>query len=329
MPTILLTGGAGYVGSVCAVELLRQDYEVVVVDDLSTGHREAVPDGADFYRLDIGDAPALRSVLRNHPIDAVFHFAGKALIPESVIDPAIFYRVNVSASLVLLDVMREFGVKRFVFSSTAAVYGNPTEIPIREDQSKAPVNSYGETKLAFERALEWYSKAYQFGVCAFRYFNAAGAIGNFGEMHQPESHIIPLLYEAACDEREYFTIFGDDYDTPDGTCLRDYVHVQDIAEAHILALQHIDAPRFRAFNIGTGSNYSVRQVYDMAVEIVGRKIPFKVGERRSGDPAVLCADPRRLMSEFGWQPKRSGLRNIMTSAWEWKKATRNPTAAGI
>lgn len=326
MSVILLTGGAGYVGSVCAVGLLRQGHEVVIADDLSTGHREAVPKGAAFYPLDIGDAAALRRVFRHHPIDAVFHFAAKALIPESVTDPAIFYRVNVSAGLVLLQVMREFGVKKFVFSSTAAVYGTPTEVPIREDQPKSPVNSYGETKLVFERALEWYSRAYEFSVCAFRYFNASGAIDKLGEMHEPESHIIPLLYEAACGEREHFTIFGDDYDTLDSTCVRDYVHVLDIAEAHVLALQHMATPTFRAFNIGTGTSFSVRQICQLASEIVGHEIPVKVGARRLGDPAVLCADPHRLMTEFGWQPKHSDLRNILVSAWEWKKVARKVVA---
>ena len=322
MSVILLTGGAGYVGSVCALELLRQQHEVVIVDDLSAGHRDALPPGVTFYQIDIGDASVLRSVFGRHSIDAVFHFAGKALIPESVTDPAIFYRVNVSAGLVLLDMMREFGVTNFVFSSTAAVYGNATEVPIREDQPKEPVNSYGETKLAFERALQWYCRAYGFSACAFRYFNASGAVDRCGEMHDPETHIIPLIYEAAAGEREHFTIFGDDYDTSDGTCVRDFVHVLDIAEAHILALWHMAPFTFRAFNIGTGTSYSVRQICRLATQVVGREIPVKIGPRRSGDPAVLCADPRRLMTEFGWKPKHSDVMNILTSAWKWKKASR-------
>jgi UDP-glucose 4-epimerase len=326
MPVILLTGGAGYVGSVCAAELLRQHHEVVIVDDLSTGHRQAIPAGAAFYQIDVGDAAALSAVFQRHAIDAVFHFAAKALIPESVTDPAIFYRVNVSAGLVLLDMMREFGVKNFVFSSSAAVYGNGTEVPIREDQPKAPVNSYGETKLAFERALEWYARAYGFSAFAFRYFNASGAIANLGERHEPETHIIPLIYEAACGEREHFTIFGDDYDTPDGTCIRDYVHVLDIAEAHILALQQMAPSTFRAFNIGTGISYSVRQICGLASKVVGHEIPVKVGMRRNGDPAVLCAAPHRLMTELGWQPKHSDMMHILTSAWQWKRLSRKVAA---
>lgn len=322
MSVILLTGGAGYVGSVCALELLRQQHEVIIVDDLSAGHRDALPPGVAFYRVDIGDAPALRSVFQRHAIDAVFHFAAKALVPESVTDPAIFYRVNVSAGLVLLDMMREFGVTNFVLSSTAAVYGNATEVPIREDQTKLPVNPYGETKLAFERALQWYSLAYGFSAFAFRYFNASGAIATCGEMHQPETHIIPLVYEAAAGEREHFTIFGDDYDTPDGTCIRDFVHVLDIAEAHILALRHMAPSTFRAFNIGTGTSYSVQQICRLASQVVGHDIPIKVGSRRIGDPAVLCADPRRLMTELAWKPKHSDVMNILTSAWQWKKASR-------
>jgi UDP-glucose 4-epimerase len=319
MATILVTGGAGYVGSVCAEELIRQGHEVVVVDDLSTGHHEAVPTSARFYRADIGDKIAMRSILREHDIDAVFHFAAKALIPESVTDPAVFYKVNVTSALAMMDVLLETGVRRFVFSSTAAVYGDPVQVPIPEDHPKSPVNSYGETKLAFERALEWYSKAYGFSVVAFRYFNASGATENHGEMHEPETHIIPLVYEAAVGERPVFTIYGGDYDTPDGTCLRDYVHVLDIAQAHILALKHMQNPGFRAYNIGLGLSFSVKQLCESAEEVTGMRIPVKIGPRRIGDPSVLCADPRRLMSELGWTPKHSDLREILKSAWSWKQ----------
>jgi UDP-glucose 4-epimerase len=318
MSRVLVTGGAGYVGSVCSEELLRQGYEVSIVDNLSTGHRHAVPEGAEFRSIDIGDAASMRDVLAKKKYDAVFHFAAKALIPESVTNPAVFYQVNVVAATTMIDAVREAGIKRFIFSSTAAVYGNPIEAPISEDHAKAPVNSYGETKLAFERLLEWYSKAYGISVCAFRYFNASGATLAHGEEHVPETHIIPLLFEAATGEREFFTIYGCDYPTPDGTCVRDYVHVLDIAQAHILALQTMNSPQFSVYNIGLGKSYSVREVHARAERIIGRKILLREGNSRAGDPAVLCASPRRLISELGWNPKHSDLDHIIETAWAWK-----------
>ncbi|MBZ5564089.1 MAG: UDP-glucose 4-epimerase GalE [Acidobacteriia bacterium] len=329
MGKILVTGGAGYVGSVCSSELLAHGHEVVVVDDLSAGHMDALPKGARFYRADIGDAEAIRSITAEHHIDAAFHFAAKALIPESVTNPALFFKVNVSSSLALLEVLRTAGVKKFVFSSSAAVYGNPTSMPIDEDAPKAPVNSYGETKLCFERALAWYASAYGISAVAFRYFNASGAAGGFGEDHRPETHIIPLLLQAATGNREHFTIFGEDYQTPDGTCLRDYVHVTDIARAHILALQ-VDSPGFVAYNIGTGQSYSVRQVWKTAEDVLGRPINVCVGKRRPGDPAVLCANPSKIKKELGWIPKQSDLRNIIQTAWNWMEERRPgpPLATG-
>jgi UDP-glucose-4-epimerase GalE len=315
---VLVTGGAGYVGSVCAEELLRQGYEVTIVDDLSTGHRHAVPKDAEFCEMDIGDATKMRSVLAAKTYDAVFHFAAKALIPESVTNPADFYRVNVVAATTLIDAVREAGIKRFVFSSTAAVYGNPVETPIPEDHPKAPVNSYGETKLAYERLLGWYSRAYGISVCAFRYFNASGATLAHGEEHEPETHILPILFEASLGEREFFTIYGSDYPTPDGSCVRDYVHVIDIAQAHILALGKMESAGFSVYNIGLGKSYSVREVHAHVERIIGRKIPLREGERRAGDPAVLCASPTRLMSELGWSPRHSSLEHIIETAWAWK-----------
>ncbi len=315
---VLVTGGAGYVGSVCSEELLRQGYEVTIVDDLSTGHRHAIPEGAEFYHIDIGDAARMREVLASKEYDAVFHFAAKALIPESVANPAVFYQVNVVAATTMINLVREAGIKRFIFSSTAAVYGNPIEVPITEEHPKAPVNSYGDTKLAFERLLEWYSKAYGIGVCAFRYFNAAGATLAHGEEHVPETHILPLLFEAALGEREFFTIYGCDYPTPDGTCVRDYVHVLDIAQAHVLAFQAMNSPGFSAYNIGLGKSYSVREVLACAERIIGVTIPIREGAARAGDPAVLCASPRRLISELGWNPLHSDLDHIIETAWAWK-----------
>jgi len=318
MSRVLVTGGAGYVGSVCSEELIRQGYEVSIVDNLSTGHRHAVPQGAEFNQIDIGDAARMREVLASQAFDAVFHFAAKALIPESVTNPAAFYQVNVVAATLMMDAIREAGIKRFVFSSTAAVYGNPVEVPIPEEHPKAPVNSYGETKLAFERLLEWYSKAYGISVCAFRYFNASGATLDHGEEHVPETHILPMLFEAAIRQRDFFTIFGCDYPTPDGTCVRDYVHVLDIAQAHILALQSMRSPGFSAYNIGLGKSYSVREVHARVEQITGLKIPLREGGHRPGDPAVLCADPKRLISQLGWIPQHSNLDYIIETAWAWK-----------
>jgi UDP-glucose 4-epimerase len=325
---VLVTGGAGYVGSVCSAELLAQGHEVVVVDDLSAGYLQAVPNGARFYQNDIGDAKSLEQIANEHRIDAVFHFAAKALIAESVTNPAIFFKVNVSSALAMLDTLRNTGLKKFVFSSTAAVYGNPVSLPISEDNDKNPVNSYGESKLCYERILTWYARAYGISAVAFRYFNASGAIGSIGEDHRPETHIIPLLFEAASGEREYFTIFGDDYPTPDGTCLRDYVHVADIAQAHILALEAMNRPGFVAYNIGTGTSYSVKQVVTAAEEVIGKTIPTRVADRRPGDPAALCANPAKLMKELGWVAKRSDLKHIISTAWAWKEH-QNGNAFGV
>jgi len=233
MSRVLVTGGAGYVGSVCSRQLLNSGHEVVIIDDLSTGHPEAVPCGAEFHRIDCGDRTAVASVLKGRPIDAIFHFAAKALVPESVSNPGLFFDVNVASGIALLETLRDFGVRRFVFSSSAAVYGNPQSVPIREDDPKQPVNSYGETKLMFEGILRWYASAYGWTVAAFRYFNASGATQQAGENHQPETHVIPLLLEVAAGERSCFEIYGDDYETPDGSCLRDYVHVSDIAAARL------------------------------------------------------------------------------------------------
>jgi UDP-glucose 4-epimerase len=318
MANILVTGGAGYVGSVCCAELLHLGHAVVVVDDLSTGFDDAVPPGATFHQLDIGDARGLASLAGKNRFDVVFHFAAKALIPESVSNPGVFFQQNVASAIRMLEVLREAGLKNFVFSSSAAVYGMPQIVPIDEDSSKNPVNSYGETKLMLERVLEWYARAYGWNVVAFRYFNAAGATDTNGERHDPETHIIPLLLQAAAGEQESFTIYGDDYDTPDGTCLRDYVHVLDIAHAHICALKRINRPGMRAFNIGLGESFSVHQICQAAEQVTGVAIPVRVGPRRAGDPAVLCASPRRIIEELGWQPRHSAIHEIIASAWQWK-----------
>lgn len=326
MARVLVTGGAGYVGSVCCLRLLEQGHEVVAVDDLSAGHAEAVPQGATLHQLDIGNRSELAKVLGINRYDAVFHFAAKALIPESVSNPGAFFDSNVASGIALLETVRAAGVKRFVFSSSAAVYGNPRTTPIDEDHPKDPVNSYGETKLSLERALYWYAGAYGWTVVAFRYFNACGATATIGENHHPETHIIPLLLQTVAGERPFFEVYGDDYPTPDGTCLRDYVHVVDIAEAHLLALQVPQKPGFSVYNIGTGTSYSVRQICRVVEKELGVAVTLKNGPRRLGDPAVLCANPRRLMQELGWRPRSSDLSTIISTAWDWKQ--KNPCGYG-
>jgi UDP-glucose 4-epimerase len=327
MSTVLVTGGAGYVGSVCCRQLLDRGHKVVVLDDLSTGHATAVPKGATLHALDYGDRSGVMSLLKSARIDAVFHFAAKALIPESVSNPGIFFDVNVASGIAFLETLRQFGIARFVFSSSAAVYGNPERVPIDEEQAKNPVNSYGETKLMFERVLHWYAKAYGWSVVAFRYFNASGATQHCGEDHRPETHIIPLLLQAAAGERPYFEVYGEDYDTPDGTCIRDYVHVADIASAHLLALDLPPGSGMKASNSGCGHGHSVREVIRIAEEVTGARIPIRISARRPGDPAILCASPEKLQRELQWQPQHSNLRDIISSAWNWQRQRKSTVAA--
>ena len=319
MANVLVTGGAGYVGSVCCAELLRLGHSVTVVDDLSTGFRDAVPHGAHFAQFDIADRRAFELLVRHTRFDVVFHFAAKALIPESVSNPGYFFEQNVASAIIMLEVLRAEGIKNFVFSSSAAVYGIPERMPIDEDAPKKPVNSYGETKLMLERVLQWYASAYGWSVTAFRYFNAAGATATLGERHEPETHAIPLLLQAAAGEKDAFTICGSDYPTPDGSCLRDYVHVLDIAQAHICALKKLNQPGMRIFNIGLGESYSVRQLCAAAEQLTGQRIPVRSGPRRPGDPPVLCASPRLIMRELGWKPQHSSLQEIIGSAWRWNR----------
>ena len=318
MANVLVTGGAGYVGSVCSAELLRQGHVVTVVDDLSTGFRDAVPQGARFVEMNIGDGTAMYDLAIQGRFDAVFHFAAKALIPESVTDPGIFFQRNVAAGITMLEALRAAGVRNIVFSSAAAIYGVTETGPVDEDAPKEPLNSYGESKLIFEQVLRWYASAYGWSVFAFRYFSAAGATREHGERHEPETHLIPLVLEAAAGEGDIFNIYGDDYETPDGTCIRDFVHVVDIAKAHILALEHM-RPGMRCYNIGTGTSYSVRQVVREAERITGRKIESRIAGRRPGDPGTLYANPRRIMEQLGWQSEHSSLEEILQSAWQWKQ----------
>lgn len=330
MARVLVTGAAGYVGSVCATQLLNAGHHVTAIDDLSTGHRRLAPQGADFVQGSIGDSALVSRLLATERFDAVFHFAAKALVPESVSNPFIYFKTNVVEALTMLECFRASGVKKLVFSSTAAVYGIPAVSPIPEDCSKSPVNAYGDSKLAFEQILRWYASAYGFSVVAFRYFNACGATGTQGELHDPETHVIPLLMQTASGRRAEFNVYGTDYDTPDGSCLRDYVHILDIADAHLLALDHMQDAGFKAFNIGTGTAYSVLQLCRTVEEVTGRKLKIEYSARRPGDPGVLCASPERIQKEFGWRPKHSDLASICRDAWEWEKkvaGTVEPSSA--
>ncbi len=317
MANVLVTGGAGYIGSVCCAELLRAGHFVTVVDDLSTGFREAIPSEAIFCEADVADTLAMRPLLSSTQFDAVFHFAAKALIPESVSNPGIFFEANVASGIVLLEELRRAKVRQFVFSSSAAVYGQPQSLPITEDHPTNPVNSYGETKLMFEKILSWYARAYGWGIAALRYFNASGASDGIGERHDPETHIIPLLLQAASGERENFKVFGTDFPTSDGTCLRDYVHVLDIADAHIRTLPLLNTPGMTILNIGTGENHSVKDMITVVEDVTGYRIPTVAAARRPGDPTALCASPVKLMQALGWKPKHSELRNIIQTAWNF------------
>jgi UDP-glucose 4-epimerase len=317
---VLVTGGAGYIGSVVVEELLRDGHAVVVYDSLYKGHRGAVMPEAVFVQGDLLDGETLRGALRAHGVEAVVHMAADSLVAESVANPAKYYRNNVVAGLALLDAMRECGVPRLVFSSTAAVYGEPAKQPIEETDPTAPTNTYGDTKLAFERALGWYEGAYGLRYASLRYFNAAGATERNGEVHNPETHLIPLVLQAAAGRRPEVTVFGDDYPTRDGTCVRDYIHVVDLARAHVLALGILDA-RSAIYNLGCGGDgYTVRQVIDAAQTVTGREIPVRLGPRRAGDPAVLIASSAKIRADLGWQPAHQDLREIVASAWAWMQA---------
>ena len=314
---VLVTGGAGYIGSVVVEELLNDGHQVVVYDNLAKGHRQSVPPSVPFIESDLLDRQRLSEAFREHQIEAVIHMAADSLVGESVQKPDKYYRSNVVAGLSLLDAMRDAGVKRLVFSSTAAVYGEPEKQPIEETDTTNPTNPYGETKLTFERALRWYESAYGIRYASLRYFNAAGATGSCGEWHDPETHLIPLVLQAATGQREHVEIYGEDYVTRDGTCVRDYIHVVDLARAHILALQ-ILGERSAIYNLGCGGDgYTVREVIDVAKEITGREIPIKIGARRPGDPAVLIASSEKIKRELGWSPQSQDLRKIVDSAWRW------------
>lgn len=313
---VLVTGGAGYIGSVVAERLLARGDEVVVYDNLLTGHLPAVPPGATFVHGDIADATVLRPTLKAHGVQAVVHMAAVSLVGQSVVDPAVYYRNNVTAGLAMLDAMLAEGVMGLVFSSSASVYGEPERQPVREDDATRPTSPYGATKLTFEEILRWYDRAYALRSVSLRYFNAAGASARAGEDHQPETHLIPKLLQLAVGAGGPMTIYGDDYPTRDGTGVRDYIHVLDLADAHIAALDDLSSTR--AYNLGCGGDgYSVGEVIATARAVTGHPIPVGVGPRRPGDPAVLVASSDRIRAELGWAPKHQDLRTIIESAWSW------------
>jgi len=323
---VLVTGGAGYIGSIVNEELLRAGHTVVVYDSLYKGHADAVPAGTPLVKADLIDRETLIGTLRKYRIEAVIHMAADALVGESMADPAKYYRNNLVAGVTLLECMKTCEVKRIVFSSSAAVYGEPVRQPIEESDPIAPVNPYGETKLAFEHALHWFSTAYSLRYAALRYFNAAGASVSFGEWHTPESHLIPLVLQTALGKRNALDIYGDDYPTRDGTCLRDYIHVTDLAAAHVLALESMDSSnsKGRIFNLGCGGDgYTVREVVDTARKITGCAIPVRITPRRPGDPAKLVASSSKIRKELGWMPKYQDLEKIIGSAWSWLQTHPN------
>jgi UDP-glucose 4-epimerase len=321
---VLVTGGAGYIGSVVTEILLARGHAVVVYDNLAKGHRDAVPAGVPLVHADLLDGAALGRELREHRIDAVVHMAADAQVGESMADPARYYRTNLIGGLTLLDAMRASGVGLIVFSSSAAVYGAPDKQPIPEDEPPSPTNPYGETKLAMERAIGWYGQAWRLRGISLRYFNAAGAGARAGERHDPETHLIPIVLQAAAGQRDAVIVYGDDYPTRDGTCVRDYVHVLDLAHAHVLALDSLAAGApTAAYNLGCGGEgYTVREVIDTAAAVTGRPIATRVGPRRPGDPAVLVAATGRITRDLGWRPERQDLGGIVRSAWEFLQRTR-------
>jgi len=292
---------------------------VIALDSLLEGHRDAVPPGAVFCQADLADRPQLESVFSRHKIDAVMHFAAEALVAKSVREPSIFYATNVAGGVNLLDAVTRHGVRKFIFSSTAATYGEPEVVPITEDHRQVPINPYGKSKLLFEQILADYRAYTGLKYVALRYFNAAGASKERGEHHREETHLLPRVLDAACGHLPYVDVFGTDYPTPDGTCVRDYIHVLDIADSHIRALEEIDRASGEAFNVGNSRGFSILEVIDAAERITGRKIPRKLGPRRPGDPAVLVASKEKLKRALGWDAAHSSLEEIIESAWAWKQ----------
>jgi UDP-glucose 4-epimerase len=325
---ILVTGAAGYIGSVCSEVLVSLGMSVIALDSLLEGHRAAVPPSAVFCQVDLANRLALEAVFTQHKIDAVMHFAAEALVAKSVTEPSIFYATNVAGGVNLLDAVTRHGVKKFIFSSTAATYGEPEIVPIPEDHRKVPINPYGKSKLTFEGILADYKTYTGLNYATLRYFNAAGASKERGEHHRVETHLIPRVLDAAAGVLPHVDVFGTDYPTPDGTCVRDYIHVLDIADSHVRALEEIEKVSGEAFNVGNSRGFSILEVLDVAERITGRKIPRKLGPRRPGDPAVLVASKEKLKRLLGWEASHSSLEEIIQSAWTWKQKNPHGYASG-
>jgi UDP-glucose 4-epimerase len=313
---ILVTGGAGYIGGTVALVLARLGHEVVVYDNLSHARRELIPPGVEFVEGELSDRPALEKLLSSG-FDGIMHFAALIEAGESMVRPEIYFRNNTAATLTLFEAMIATGVRRIVFSSTAAVYGEPESTPIREDAPLRPTNAYGESKLLVEKILAWMYRVHGFSCATLRYFNVAGALEGRGEAHEPESHLIPLILDVALGRREKIKIYGDDYPTPDGTCIRDYIHVEDLAQAHLLAFQALGEPKQLIYNLGNGAGFSVREVIESTGRVTGRPIPTDIVPRRPGDPAVLIASSEKIGRELGWKPQHTTLDTIIESAWKW------------
>lgn len=323
---ILVTGGAGYIGSHAIRQLLEAGHFPVVLDNLSYGHRNAIPNNVPFYHVDLKETDRIAEILREHHIEAVMHFAALISVGESVQKPLLYYRNNTAGAVSLLEAMERVGVKRFVFSSTAATYGEPEEMPIVETTKQQPINPYGRSKWFVEQILRDIAVADpKFGFAAFRYFNVAGASedGTIGEDHQPETHLIPLVLFAAMGKRNNITVFGTDYPTSDGTCVRDYVHVNDLVTAHVLAIEALSDGDARFYNLGIGYGYSVREILDTAKKVTGKEIPTVFGLRREGDPAQLFANSDKVQNELGWQPQHTDIDEVIASAWHWHSTHPN------
>ena len=318
--SVLVLGGAGYIGSHAVYQLIDQDEKVVVIDNLQTGHKKAVHPEATFYEGDIKDIKFMRKVFAAESIDAVVHFAANSLVGESMEKPLEYFDNNVYGTQILLQVMAEYDVKKIIFSSTAATYGEPKSVPITEEMPTNPTNAYGETKLTMEKMMKWCEHAHGIRYVALRYFNVAGAreSGEIGEDHQPETHLVPIILEAALGKRRYITVFGEDYNTADGTCVRDYVHVEDLINAHLLALTYLNNEgKSDVFNLGSNQGFSVKEMIDAARKVTGKEIPVRSGERRAGDPSVLIASSDKATTLLGWQPTRTSIEKIIQDAWNW------------
>lgn len=320
---ILVTGAAGYIGSVVAEELIKEGHSVIALDNLQQGRCQAIYSEATFVQIDLADKEGLKKVVNNYSIEAVMHLAAETSVGFSMSDPQRYFTSNVVYGLNLLEAMLEYGVRKMVFSSSAAVYGEPDQIPITEEAPEKPANAYGESKLLFEKILAWYGKAYNLKHISLRYFNAAGATMRLGEDHRPETHLIPNVLKVALGQLPCVEVFGIDYPTPDRSCIRDYIHVVDIAQAHVLALNSLNGHCARIYNLGNGEGFSVLEVVQAAREVTGAEIPVWITGRRVGDPAILVASSKRISTELGWKPKYPDLKEIIATAWEWHKRHPN------